>query len=326
MSGGVLMTGLEAAGVSADSAGTAAAKKVGTGYVYDDRYLKHQIYSTHPESPKRLRAIEQRFSESGISKDLLHLAIGTVNDSQLRLNHTESHIESISAMKTTGEIARLAVAGAFSAVDAVCTGAVRNAFSALRPPGHHAKSTGREEGFCFYNNVALAARYAQKKHGKRKILIIDWDYHHGNGTEWSFYDNPTVLFFSTHDKRAYPGTGSPRKTGAGDGAGYNINVHLGCGANDEEMYRAWEKHLIPAAEKFMPDLVLVSAGFDSRKDDPLGCFNLTDLCFSRMTKMAMEIADRHCNGRLVSLLEGGYNIAGLAEASTAHVATLMGKA
>lgn len=320
------MTGLEAAGMPVDTSDAPTGSAVGTGYVYDDRYLEHQIYSTHPESPRRLRAIEQRFAESGIGKELAKLPIDAFDDSHLRLNHTESHIEAISAMKTTGRIAQLAVAGAFSAVDAVCTGRVRNGFCALRPPGHHAKSTGREEGFCFYNNVALAARYAQKVHKKKKILIIDWDYHHGNGTEWSFYDDPTVFFFSTHDRRAYPGTGDPRKTGAGDGEGYNINVHLGCGAKDDEMYRAWEKHLIPAADEYKPDLVLISAGFDSRKDDLLGCYDLTDICFSRMTKMAMEIADRHCEGRVVSLLEGGYNVAGLAEAAAAHVSTLLGKA
>lgn len=219
-------------------------------------------------------------------------------------------------------ICRLAVSGALSAVDSVCSGQVRNAFCAIRPPGHHAANNG-EFGFCFYNNVAIAARYAQKRHKLNKILIVDWDYHHGDGTEWAFYDDPSVLVFSTHALYAFPGSGAADKTGAGEGKGFNINVPLPRGANDEAIIRAFEERLLPAAERFQPDLILISAGFDARKDDLLGDFNITDEGFARLTKMVMAIADQHAGSRLVSILEGGYNTEGLALAVEAHLNVLM---
>ncbi|MBD3392539.1 MAG: histone deacetylase [Chitinivibrionales bacterium] len=297
-----------------------------TGYVYDKRYLDHVLSAFHPESPERLTAIEKKLKETGLIDEMRGLPLLADPMPAIGMVHSESHIANIGHIPTTGGIAPLAVAGALGAVKAVGDGTVRNAFCALRPPGHHALNTGREEGFCFFNNIAIAARYAQRELGFEKVLIIDWDYHHGNGTEWAFYDDPSVLFFSTHDWRAYPGTGDPKKRGQGAGEGFTINVHLGCGADDDDMYRAWDDKLLPAAQAFKPDIVLISAGFDSRKEDTLGCFDLTDLCFSRMTKMAMGIADAHCDGRLVSLLEGGYNVYGLAEAVAAHVMTLTGKA
>ena len=204
-------------------------------------------------------------------------------------------------------------------------GQVKNAFCASRPPGHHATNTGREEGFCFFNHVAIAARYAQQQYGLKKILIADWDYHHGNGTEWAFYDDPSVLFFSTHDMYAYPGTGLPERTGNGKGEGFNINVHLPCGSGDEEILSAFEQYLLPAAEAFQPDLILLSAGFDSRIDDPLGCHNITDDGFQTLTRLMMQLADKYCQGRLVSVMEGGYQVSGLQQAVLAHVKALSGR-
>jgi hypothetical protein len=192
-----------------------------------------------------------------------------------------------------------------------------------RPPGHHANNTGREEGFCFYSNAAIAARYAQRVHGFERVLILDWDYHHGNATQNAFYDDPTVLFFSTHDWQAYPGTGDPALTGQGDGTGFNINRHLDCGARDLDMLRLWDQALLPAVSRFQPDFIIVSAGFDSRRDDLLGCFDLTDDVFRRMTRTALELADEYAEGRLVSLLEGGYNVEGNALAAAAHLETLI---
>lgn len=293
-----------------------------TGFVFDERYLEHRISVYHPECPARLTAIHNKFEQTGLIKELAPIPL--IHDPLPRVKyvHSSEHIADIERIDISGEIAALAVAGTVGAVDAVCCGKVRNAFCAVRPPGHHALNTGREEGFCYYNNVAIAARHAQKAYGLGRVLVIDWDYHHGNGTEWAFYEDPTVLYFSTHDLRAYPGTGDPRKTGEGSGKGYNINVHLRCGATDSDMYSAWDKKLLPKVETFKPDLVLISAGFDSRKDDTLGCFDLSDSCFARLTETAMRIADSHAGGRLVSLLEGGYNISGLAEAAYAHVRTL----
>ena len=220
-------------------------------------------------------------------------------------------------------VGRLAVGGALGGVDAIARGLVRNAFCAVRPPGHHANNTASEEGFCFYSNAAIAAKYAQSVHGFEKVLIIDWDYHHGNATQNAFYEDPSVLFFSTHDQQAYPGTGDPALRGEGAGENLNINVHLECGATDRDMLSAWDRFLLPAAATFNPDLVIVSAGFDSRQDDLLGCFDVTDDAFRRMTELAMTLADECCEGRLVSLLEGGYNVDGTALATATHIEALL---
>jgi acetoin utilization deacetylase AcuC-like enzyme len=294
-----------------------------TGYVSDGRFLDHLLSESHPESPQRLSAIQKKLRDTGLLDDVTPVEPVGNPESAISLIHSKSHIESIAGIPKTGAIAGLAVAGALGAVAAVASGRIRNAFCALRPPGHHALDTGREEGFCFYNNIAIAARFAQTEYNLRKVLIIDWDYHHGNGTEHAFYEDPTVLFFSTHDWKAYPGTGDPRKRGKGAGEGYTVNVHCGWGTDDDDMYRIWENRLLPAAEKFKPDIVLISAGFDSRADDPLGCFNLSDKCFARLTRMAVDIAETHGSGRLVSLLEGGYNVDGLAEAAAAHISALL---
>ena len=264
------------------------------------------------------------FAERGIDRDVVDLPLATDPMSSIRAHHTAEHVDSVSRIDVTGRVAELAVAGALGAVDAVAGGRVKNAFCASRPPGHHANNTGREEGFCFYSNAAIAARYAQRVHGLERVLIVDWDYHHGNATQNAFYDDPSVLFFSTHDWQAYPGTGDPSLTGEGAGEGFNINVHLDCGARDVDMLRAWDSKLLAAAASFRPDFIIVSAGFDSRQDDLLGCFALTDDVFRRMTRTVMDLADDYTGGRLVSLLEGGYNVEGNALASAAHVETLLG--
>jgi len=299
----------------------------GTGLVYDARYLDHVLPlrrgEVHPERPLRLVRMMEVFAERGLDSELTRLPLQTEPMSHIRAHHTPEHVESVRRIDVTGRVAELAVAGALGAVDAVARGRVKNAFCASRPPGHHANNTGREEGFCFYSNAAIAARYAQRVHGFERVLIIDWDYHHGNATQNAFYDDPSVLFFSTHDWQAYPGTGDPSLTGDGDGAGLNINAHLDCGSNDLDMLRHWDSKLLPAVARFQPDFIIVSAGFDSRQNDLLGCFDLTDDVFRRMTRMAMDLADDYTGGKLVSLLEGGYNIEGNALAAAAHVETLM---
>lgn len=293
-----------------------------TGIVWREAFLRHSLGPRHPESPLRLIRIREALSAAGLFSVLAPITDWPDPFAALLGHHTREHVDRIRRIPTTGEIAEMAVGGALAAVREVSEGRLRNAFCAIRPPGHHANNTGREEGFCFYSNAAVAARYAQKVMGHRKVLIVDWDYHHGNATQNAFYEDPSVLFFSTHNWYDYPGTGDPSLRGSRDGSGTNLNVHLGPGATDRDMLTAWDRILLPAVERFRPDFVIVSAGFDSRKDDLLGSFECSDDAFRRMTRTLMDVADDYCGGRLVSLLEGGYNVDGQARAATAHVSTL----
>jgi acetoin utilization deacetylase AcuC-like enzyme len=300
----------------------------GTGFYYDPRCLEHVVPpassgAPRPEVKERLIRIMEVLSERGLLDAMPRLEAHADPMPYIAGHHTAEHVEAIREIPVTGPLAELAVAGALGAVDAVMAGRVRNAFVAIRPPGHHANNTGAEEGFCYYSNAAITARFAQRVHGLERVAIIDWDYHHGNATQNAFYDDPSVLFYSTHDWAAYPQTGDPSLVGQGDGHGTNINVHLDCGSRDLDMLRVWDEQLEPAIAAFEPDLIIVSAGFDSRRDDLLGCFDVSDDAFRRMTRKAMDFADSFCDGRLVSLLEGGYNIDGLAQATAAHVETLL---
>jgi acetoin utilization deacetylase AcuC-like enzyme len=306
--------------------GKADTREYRTGYFYDEICLQHRLEPGHPESAQRLIVLQQVMESSGLLDKLYLLDYKDDIEPWVYTIHTPAHVMSIRQnYPNAHKVALVVTGGVLSAVDAVCRHRVRNAFCATRPPGHHAANTGREEGFCFYNHVAIAARYAQQEHKLKKILIVDWDYHHGNGTEAAFYSDPDILFFSTHDFYAYPGTGDPARTGYGAGKGYNINVHLDCGTTDEEIIRVFKEKLLPAVKGFRPELILISAGFDSRQDDLLGCFNITDQGFVRLTQLVMSLADEYCKGRLVSVLEGGYNLAGNASAVIYHVATLAGK-
>jgi len=310
---------------TAQRSGSRAAQ--GTGLVYDDRFLEHVLPfrrgEEHPERPLRLQRIMETFAARGLDEELVAVAPAGNPWPQIEAHHTAEHVASIRQIEVTGSVSALAVAGALGAVDAVARRDVRNVFCCMRPPGHHANNTGAEEGFCFYSNAAIAAKYAQQMHGYERILIVDWDYHHGNGTQNAFYEDPDVLFFSTHDWHAYPGTGDPALGGNGEGTGSNINVHLDCGARDVDMLTSWDRQLLPALRGFRPDFVIISAGFDSRRDDLLGCFDVTDDAFRRMTRTVMDIADDFCAGRIVSILEGGYNVDGTALAAAAHVETLL---
>lgn len=300
----------------------------GTGFYYDPACLEHVVPAAssgapRPEVKERLVRIMEVLSERGLVDEMSAVRAHADPLPYIAGHHTAEHVAGIQSIPVTGPLAELAVAGALGAVDAVMDGDVRNAFVAVRPPGHHANNTGTEEGFCYYSNAAITARFAQRAHGLERVAIIDWDYHHGNATQNAFYDDPTVLFYSTHDWAAYPQTGDPALVGEGEGRGTNINAHLDCGSRDLDMLRVWDEKLEPAIAAFDPELIIVSAGFDSRQDDLLGCFDVTDDAFRRMTRKAMEFADSCCDGRLVSLLEGGYNIEGLAQATAAHVETLI---
>jgi acetoin utilization deacetylase AcuC-like enzyme len=214
-----------------------------------------------------------------------------------------------------------ATGGALAAIDAIFEKRVANAFCIARPPGHHANAT-RGMGFCIFDTIAIAARYAQRKYGLGRVLIADWDVHHGNGTQDIFYTDGTVFVFNTHQSPWYPGTGARSETGEGPGVGMTLNCPFPAGSGRKEILGAFREQLLPAAAKVQPELVLISAGFDSRAGDPLGNFTLTDADFADLTSVAREIADQYCGGRLLSVLEGGYSLTGLAAGVRAHVEAL----
>lgn len=312
---------------------------ISTGLVFAPGCLLHAPPADHPESPGRLSALRQRLDEEGLTGRLHSIAPREANDDDLHLCHTRAYLATVqkdiarrASVLSTGDThlsphadtsARAAAGAAMAAVDAVMSGQVRNAFAAVRPPGHHA-TLSRGMGFCLYNNVAIAARHARRAWGVDRILVVDWDVHHGNGTQDIFYDDPSVFFFSTHQAPWYPGTGWPDETGEGPARGTTLNCPLPAGAGRREILGAFRRKLMPAMEWFRPALVLISAGFDSRRDDPLGLFRLNDADFRELTEIVMEIADRWAQGRLVSVLEGGYHLEGMPRAAAAHVRALAG--
>ncbi len=310
----------------------------GTGLVYDDIYLKHETPPSHPESPARVTAILERLKAQRLDSKLIHLEPVLAAQQWLCTIHTPEYVERAKASCESDEgyldsgdvpigpdsyeTAVTAAGGVLTAVDSVMQGQVANAFCAVRPPGHHAL-TDRAMGFCIFNNVAIGTRYVQQKYGLSRVLIVDWDVHHGNGTQAAFYDDPNVLYFSTHQWPFYPGTGNPGETGAGDGLNLTINVPLPAGSDDTDYTRAFEEHLRPAAMTFGPDFVFISAGFDAQENDTLGGMKVTPAGFARLTHIVKDIAAKCSQRRLVSVLEGGYGPAALAASAEAHIRALM---
>lgn len=309
-----------------------------TGLVYDPQYLEHDMGHGHPESPDRLRAIVARLEQSGLMARLRRLTPRPAEDEWITHVHSPQYVDLLKQRRPTqGRVqldpdtsmspgslpaAYLAAGGALAACDALMRGEVQHAFCAVRPPGHHAEQ-GRAMGFCLFNNVAIAARYVQKRHGLSRVLIVDWDVHHGNGTQHTFEDDPSLLFFSTHQYPHYPGTGRATEAGRGAGEGLTINVPMTAGEGDEDYIDVFERVLVPAADQFRPELVIISAGFDAHRDDPLANMALTEAGYAALTGIVAAIAARHSQRRILSCLEGGYNLTALAASVEAHVRALL---
>jgi acetoin utilization deacetylase AcuC-like enzyme len=307
--------------------------------VLDPLCARHDTGYGHPESPRRLDAISAGVEAAAGSVNLLRLQARDAAVSEVCYVHTPGYVALVQSDCEDGEgslrtgdttvceescvVALRAAGSVLAATDAVMAGECRNAFCAVRPPGHHA-TPDRGMGFCVFNNVAIAARHVQKRYGLERVLIADWDVHHGNGTQDAFYSDPSVFYFSTHQWPHYPGTGAASERGAGAGAGRTMNVPLAAGSGGREVLGAFREQLAPAMAGFKPQFVLVSAGFDSRAGDPLGGLLLNDNDFAELTRILMGIADEHCAGRLVSVLEGGYSLEGLTAAAKSHILALGG--
>jgi acetoin utilization deacetylase AcuC-like enzyme len=316
----------------------AATRKL-TAVLADPVYKEHDTGPGHPERPERYDAVMLALEQSGLmsSKSVGRVEPRLASDDEIAICHSRAYIERVKRDIARGahelstgdtaispgslDVARRAVGGVLNAVDAVIEGKAGNAFCVVRPPGHHARPE-QGMGFCIFNNVAIAARHAQRKHGLAKVLIADWDVHHGNGTQDTFYADGSVFFFSTHQSPWYPGTGAVNETGEGKGTGCTMNCPFPAGSGRDEILGAFRERLRRAADRFKPELVLISAGFDSRINDPLGQFTLSDRDFGELTAMLAEIAGEYSSGRLVSVLEGGYNLSGLGSAATAHLKAL----
>jgi acetoin utilization deacetylase AcuC-like enzyme len=296
---------------------------------------EHDTGPGHPEQIARFDAALR-----GLAAPVYPAPPRAATTDELALCHTHAYIETAerdvasgrhtlstgdtSISKASFHSAVHATGTVLTAVDLVTSGEASHAFCVVRPPGHHA-TPDVGMGFCLFNNVAVAARYAQHHHGLSRVLIVDWDVHHGNGTQDIFYSDPSVLFFSTHQSPWYPGTGAMNETGDGAAEGATINCPFPAGSGREQILGAFQTRLLPAVKEFQPDLVLISAGFDSRAGDPLGHFFLTDRDFTDLTNLMLEVADQYCGGRLVSVLEGGYNLDGLTAAVRAHSTALLEK-
>jgi acetoin utilization deacetylase AcuC-like enzyme len=305
--------------------------------ILDPLYLEHSNGPGHPESRERLEAIERMLASFPARDRLEQLSARDAQFEELAWVHTPEYIRSIEATRgrpftvldpDTGAgpesyaAALRAAGGVLQAVDAVLEGGRSGAFALVRPPGHHAEAD-RAMGFCLFNNVAVAACYALRRHGLRRVLIVDWDVHHGNGTMHAFYDSPEVLYFSLHQYPHYPGTGSVQEVGRGPGAGYTMNVPLPGGQGDADYLAAFRQLLLPVAREYAPQLILVSAGFDVHQDDPLADMRVSTSGFADLTGVLRGLAAECCPGRLALALEGGYQLKALAEGVAAVLTRLL---
>jgi acetoin utilization deacetylase AcuC-like enzyme len=311
-----------------------------TGLAQDERFQQHLTGPGHPERPERLEAIASTLAERKLDEACKPIEVSPVDMKDVYRIHRQSYLNRFMRACETGQpfidvpdsaicpetywIARLAAGTAINAVDAVMVGEVDNAFCPIRPPGHHAEHD-RSMGFCMINNIALAARRLIDHHGLTRILILDWDVHHGNGTQHTFEATPQVLFISLHGHPTvvYPGTGYETERGVGEGAGHTLNIPMLPHSNDDDYRRAFDDKVHPEIERYAPQFVLIDAGFDAHRMDPLAPIDLETSSYGWMTDRMVEVAKRHCGGRVVSFLEGGYNLRALADSAALHVERLL---
>ena len=296
-----------------------------TGIVRDERYMNHRPGSFHPESHKRLKVIYDMLNDPDMAGQFQEVPVRRAEREELLLIHSPQYVDMVASTEgkvsqsldpdtstSAGsyEAALLAAGGMCQAVSMVIEGELDNAFALVRPPGHHAEKS-RAMGFCLFNNVAIGARYAQEYHKVKRVLIVDWDLHHGNGTQHSFEEDPSILYFSTHQYPYYPGSGAFHEAGRGKGEGFTVNVPLSPRHGDGEYVGIFEKIMKPVALEFKPELILVSAGIDIYENDPLGSMFVSRDGFAALTRSVMDVAQKCCDGKVVITLEGGYDLDGL---------------
>jgi len=308
-----------------------------TGFLYDEHFMDHDPGIGHPERKERLsRAIDFLRRQSWF-ENLQPVTSQRAERKWIQTTHADAYIDRAQSACDKGapfldvtdvgiceqsyDVALLAAGSILHMADQVVAGRVDNGFILSRPPGHHAERD-LAMGFCLFNNVAITARYLQQRHGLDKILILDWDVHHGNGSQHSFESDPSVLYISTHQYPFYPGSGAASETGTGPGQGATLNCPMPAGAGDEEYEQAWRESILPKIDQFKPEFILISAGFDAHRADPLAQINLSTGFYSWMSQRLLEQADRHASGRLVSILEGGYNLEELPHCIATHLEAL----
>lgn len=309
-----------------------------TGIIYNERFLDHDTGLGHAERADRLRSVTAHLIKTGLWQLLQHPLIDPASEELILKVHTREHFQYVRdsvqrgvkvlddgdthASKDSFDVALLAAGAVVAGVDAVMGGLLRNVFCAVRPPGHHAESN-KVMGFCLFNNIAIGARHAQSTYSAERVAIIDWDVHHGNGTQEIFYNDKSVLFISLHQYPFYPGTGSREERGTGEGFEYTLNIPMNAGCGELEYIEAFQRDILPMLDGYRPDVIMISAGFDAHRDDPLANMNLTEHSFGIFTEMMMEAADKYCHGKIISVLEGGYNLDALSKSVEAHITELI---
>ena len=324
-----------------DRDGPRGAVRRRTGFAYDPFCLRHDPGRAHPERSARLVATMERLEREPWFESLQSVAAEPCPAEWLESVHAPEYVARAEEVCRAGgpfldvpdvgvshesfDVARIAAGAGIALADRLVAGDIDNGFSLARPPGHHAERA-LALGFCLFNNVAVLARYLQRRHGLERILILDWDVHHGNGTQHAFEEDPTVLYASLHQYPFYPGTGAANEEGTGRGTGTTVNCPMPAGARDALYEEAFRTRILPAIEAFGPDALLLSAGFDAHADDPLAAVELSTECYRWMSERILEAADRHAEGRVLSLLEGGYSLEALPECVAVHLECLAGVA